>query len=167
MAMAMYSDSTPTSVLPAIAWGGLACGVLDITAALVVYGFFGARPMRLLQGIAAGLLGTKAFDGGVATAVLGLLCHFVIAFGAATVFVLASRRLPFLLRHSVVSGVLYGPVVYFVMSRVVVPLSAVRPRPFSFKMMLIGLTIHMFCVGLPIALATKRVVLDRQSSFPT
>jgi len=29
---------------------GFACGVLDITAALVVNGFFGLKPMRLLQG---------------------------------------------------------------------------------------------------------------------
>ena len=65
----------------AVLWAGLACGVLDITAALVVYGFFGAKPVRLLQGIASGLLGPKAFDGGLATALLGLLCHFVIAFG--------------------------------------------------------------------------------------
>jgi hypothetical protein len=39
----------------AILCAGLACGVLDITAALVVYGHYGRPPMRLLQGIAAGL----------------------------------------------------------------------------------------------------------------
>ncbi|SRR5713226_9633695 len=55
---------------------GFACGFLDITAALVVYGFFGLKPMRLLQGIASGLLGPKAFSGGLATALLG---YFVIS----------------------------------------------------------------------------------------
>lgn len=64
--------------LLAILWAGLACGTLDISAALVVYGYFGRRPLRLLQGIAAGLLGSRAFDGGMATAVLGLFCHFFI-----------------------------------------------------------------------------------------
>jgi len=52
--------------LHALLWAGFACGVLDITAALVVYGFFGLKPMRLLQGIASGLLGPNAFNGGVA-----------------------------------------------------------------------------------------------------
>ena len=142
--------------LRALLWAGFTCGVLDITAALVVYGFFGAKPMRLLQGIASGLLGTKAFNGGVATALLGLLCHFVIAFGAAAVFLVASRALPFLLQHAVVSGVLYGVAVYFFMNRIVVPLSAAAPRPFSLRLMIVGIVIHIFCVGLPISLTVRR-----------
>jgi hypothetical protein len=77
----------------ALLWAGFACGVLDSTAALVVYGFFGLKPIRLLQGIASGLLGTKAFSGGLATAVLGVFCHFLIAFGAAAVYLVASRAL--------------------------------------------------------------------------
>src|SRR5258707_12203656 len=85
------------NALHSLLWAGFACGVLDITAAFVVYGFFGLKPMRLLQGIASGLLGPNAFKGGVATALLGLLCHFVIAFGAAAVYVFASRAIPFLI----------------------------------------------------------------------
>lgn len=53
----------------AILLGGLACGVLDITAGIVVYGFFGVKPLRLLQGIASGLLGPGAFTGGIQTAI--------------------------------------------------------------------------------------------------
>src|SRR6266478_6911566 len=142
--------------LLAVVWGGLACGVLDITAALIVYGYLGAKPLRLLQGIAGGLLGARTYSGGVATALLGLLCHFVIAFSAAAVFVTASRLAPFLVRHAVLSGVLYGIAVYFFMNRVVVPLSAAAKFPFSFKMMVVGVVIHIFCVGLPIALAARR-----------
>src|SRR6266404_4336026 len=144
-----------TNALLAVAWGGFACGVLDITAALVVYGFFGAKPLRLLQGIAGGLLGPRSYSGGIATALLGLLCHFVIAFSAAAVYVAASRLAPFIVRHAVLSGALYGVAVYFFMNRIVVALSAAAKFPFSFKMMLIGVVIHIFCVGLPISLATR------------
>ena len=140
----------------AILVGGLACGVLDITAALVVYGYFGARSLRLLQGIAGGVLGPRTYGGGIGTALLGLLCHFVIAFSAAGVYVAASRVIPFLVQHAVVSGAFYGVAVYFFMNRVVVPLSAAAKFPFSFKMMVIGIVIHIFCVGLPIALAARR-----------
>lgn len=146
---------SPNAML-AVLWAGFACGVLDITAALVVYGFFGAKPMRLLQGIASGLLGPRAFDGGVATALLGLVCHFVIAFGAATVFFFASRSVGFLIEHAAVSGVLYGVAVYFFMNLIVVPLSAAAKRPFSLRMMIIGVIIHIFCVGLPISLTVLR-----------
>ena len=149
------SAPNPNTLL-AILWGGLLCGVLDITAAMVVYGSMGAKPLRLLQGIAPGLLGPRTYGGGIATALLGLLCHFVIAFSAAAVFVAASRMMPFLVRHAVLSGVLYGIAVYFFMSRVVVPLSAAAKFPFSLKMMVIGIIIHIFCVGLPIALAARR-----------
>jgi len=145
-----------TNALLAVAWGGFACGVLDITAALLVYGYFGAKPLRLLQGIAGGLLGPRTYSGGIATALLGLLCHFVIAFSAAAVYVGASRIMPFLVRHAVFSGALYGVAVYFFMNRIVVPLSAAAKFPYSFKMMVIGVVIHIFCVGLPIALAARR-----------
>ena len=140
----------------ALLCAGLACGCLDITAALVVYGFFGLKTMRLLQGIASGLLGQKAFSGGLATALLGLLCHFVVAFGAAAVYLAASRGLGFLIDHAIVSGLLYGIAVYFFMQYIVLPLSAVAKRPFSLQMMLIGVIIHIFCVGLPISLCVRR-----------
>ena len=148
-------QKNPDAML-ALLWAGLACGCLDITAALVVYGFFGLKPMRLLQGIASGLLGQKAFSGGLATALLGLLCHFVVAFGAAAVYLAASRGLGFLTEQAVISGALYGVAVYFFMQHIVLPLSAAAKRPFSLQMMLIGVVIHIFCVGLPISLCVRR-----------
>ena len=140
----------------AITIAGLACGVLDITAAIVVYGSMGLRPLRLLQGIAAGVLGPKSFQGGVSTAVLGLALHFVIALGAATVFFAASRSMRILVDQAALFGPLYGIAVYFFMNRIVVPLSGATKFPFSVKMMVIGVVIHIFCVGLPIALSIRR-----------
>jgi phage shock protein PspC (stress-responsive transcriptional regulator) len=140
----------------AISVAGLTCGVMDISAALVVYGLMGSKPLRLLQGIAGGILGPRTYSGGISTALLGLAFHFVIAFGAATIFFLASRVMPFLLNHAVLSGVFYGIAVYFFMNRVVVRLSAATKFPFSMKMMLIGVIIHIFCVGIPISLNIRR-----------
>ncbi len=140
----------------AISIAGLTCGTMDISAALVVYGLMGSKPLRLLQGIAGGILGPRTYSGGASTALLGLALHFVIAFGAATVFFLASRVVPLLLNHAVVSGVLYGIAVYFFMNRVVVQVSAATKFPFSIKMMLIGVIIHIFCVGIPISLSIRR-----------
>lgn len=140
----------------AIVTAGTICGIMDITAALVVYGMMGAKPLRLLQGIAGGVLGPHTYSGGIATALLGLALHFVIAFGAATVFFIASRGLHFLIDHAVFSGVLYGVAVYFFMQRVVIPLSKATRNPFSLKFMIIGVIIHIFCVGLPIALSIRK-----------
>src|SRR6266849_8756853 len=108
-ALSSLQNSNP---LLAILWAGFTCGTLDISAALVVYQYFGRPPMRLLQGIAAGVLGSRSFQGGLPTALLGLFCHFFIVFSAATVYLTASRWIPFLLEHGVISGALYGVAVF-------------------------------------------------------
>jgi len=140
----------------AIVAAGTICGIMDITAALVVYGMMGAKPLRLLQGIAGGVLGPDTYQGGLATALLGLMLHFVIAFGAATVFYIASRGIRFLVDSAALSGILYGIAVYFFMQRIVIPLSRAHRSPFSLKFMIIGIIIHIFCVGLPIAFSIRK-----------
>jgi hypothetical protein len=54
--------------LPTIASAGLIAGILDITSAFVIAGK-GTGSIRMLQGIASGLLGQRSFEGGMATAV--------------------------------------------------------------------------------------------------
>lgn len=148
----MLTDAKPSR---AILWAGLTAGALDITAACITnYLRAGMSPVRVLQSVASGLLGPGAFEGGAPVAALGLLLHFVIAFGAATLYVLASRKLRFLVEHPVVCGLLYGAVVYAFMNSVVVPLSA---APFEIPYNWVGLTVHLFCIGLPIGLITGRL----------
>jgi hypothetical protein len=155
-ASAIASSMHRSAAARAILSAGLVCGAMDITAAFLVYGYFGARPIPLLQGIAAGLLGRRSFSGGLATAALGLLCHFFIAFLAAVIYFGVSRAVPFLVEHAVISGILYGPIVYFFMQLVVLPLSRAVRRPFSMELTVIGVIIHIICVGLPIALLIRR-----------
>lgn len=144
--------------LPTILTAGFACGVLDLTAAFVVWGLRAhVGPVRIMQSIASGLLGGDAYHDGVKTAILGVAIHFLIATSAAAVFYVASRMLTFLTSHAVISGFLYGITVHIFMSFVVIPLSAspMRNAPFSPTPFLIGTLIHMFCVGLPIALVVR------------
>ena len=137
-----------------LAW--LIAGTLDITAAVITTLAYGRSPARMLQGIASGLLGTRSFEGGLKTSALGLLLHFVIAFGATIVYYAASRKLTFLVRQAVVSGILYGIAVYFFMQLVVIPLSAIGSRaPFRPYQLALGLIVHILCVGLPIALVIR------------
>src|SRR5262249_4095142 len=49
----------------AILSAGVVAGILDITAAVVLTLWHGGRPLRMLQGIASGLLGRAAFEGGL------------------------------------------------------------------------------------------------------
>ncbi|MBC8164439.1 MAG: hypothetical protein H7Y20_01060 [Bryobacteraceae bacterium] len=141
---------------PAILVGGLTAGILDIADAFVFFGLRGAKPLRILQSIASGLLGPKAYSGGWSTAILGGALHFSIAITAAAVYYFASRKLTFLKRSPVLSGLLYGVAVYLFMNAVVLPLSNFRTTTPSGSVLVNGLLAHMFLVGLPISLAVRR-----------
>jgi hypothetical protein len=138
-----------------IALTGLIVGAMDITSAFIIAISRGSTATRLLQFVASGLIGQKAFQGGAATAALGLGLHFVIAFSLVAVFYAASRRLAFLRRQAVVSGLIYGLIVFGVMNLIVLPLSAAKPRH-SLTGDLIQIGIHMFVIGLPTALLIRR-----------
>jgi hypothetical protein len=63
------TSSSSSNALLAIFWGGLACGVLDITQACVAWGIQNhLPPLRIFQSVASGLLGPKSFQGGAKTA---------------------------------------------------------------------------------------------------
>jgi len=143
----------------AIAWGGAACGILDALAASVQFRLKGIKPLKVWQGVACGLLGEQAFRDGWASGGLGLLLHFAIAFGAATVFVETCHAVPFLARAYWVCGPLYGVLVFLVMNLIVVPLSARPKRPASPQIVMTQLIIHILFVGLPIAMAANRFPL--------
>jgi hypothetical protein len=146
------------SPVRAIVAGTLVVGTLDALDAMAFFGLRnGVRPMRIFQSIAAGVLGPASFQGGARSAALGVFLHYVIAFGIVLVFFAASRRLKILTRHAVASGILYGIAAYFVMNRVVIPLSAIGPAstPVPWPVFANGILIHAFGVGLPAALFAR------------
>jgi uncharacterized membrane protein (GlpM family) len=142
----------------AIAYGTLTVGILDITDAIVFFGLRnGVRPIRIFQSIAAGLLGRDSFSGGIKTAILGGFLHFFIAFAIVTTFVLVSERLPALRRHAIAYGLAYGVAVYLFMNLVVLPLSLVGKPTFVLPVVINGVLIHMFGIGLPSSLFARAV----------
>jgi len=134
---------------------GLIVGAMDITSAFILAISRGSTATRLLQFVASGLIGKKAFEGGLGTAALGLGLHFVIAFSLVAVFYVASRSLPIVRRFAVIAGIVYGLIVFGVMNLIVLPLSAAKPRH-SLSGDLIQAGIHMFVIGLPTALLIRR-----------
>jgi hypothetical protein len=139
----------------------LVAGTLDISYA-IGYSYFhsGVSPQRLLQSVAAGAIGRDAaFAGGAVTAAAGLGFHYFIAFTITALFFLAASWRPALVRHPALTGPLYGIAVYVVMNWAVIPLSKIGPRPFPATLTLVtGLLVHMFCIGLPIALGARAAI---------
>jgi hypothetical protein len=137
--------------------GAVVAGTFDICwATTFSYLRSGVAPTRVLQFVASGALGPRAFQGGAATAAAGLGFHYLNALLVTAAFFLVVAWLPALIRRPFVVGPLYGIVVYVVMNYVVIPYSRIGPRPpRALAVAAPELLVHMFLIGLPIALAAR------------
>jgi uncharacterized membrane protein YagU involved in acid resistance len=152
---------------PAPGWvlaGGLIAGILDIAYACAFWLVKAdVSPVRILQSVAAGLLGDASFRGGATTAALGLGLHLIIATMMAVAYAVVARRWRMLIDRPWRYGIAYGLILYVVMNHVVVPLSAASPG--SRDPLWIGLTVavHALLIGVPIALAVRRAAARRET----
>lgn len=158
---ARISTSSPLMVSPRgavyVLAGGLVAGTLDIFYACAFWALrAGVPPRRIFQSVAAGLLGPASFAGGARTAALGLALHFFIATSmSVTYYVIASRYVA-LHRRPALYGASYGLLLYGIMNQVVVPLSAAAPGSTDRLWVTLSIAVHMFLIGVPIALAARR-----------
>jgi hypothetical protein len=155
------SDVRPgrPSAFDTIVFGGLAIGILDFLDASIFFpSYYGISFQSVWWGPASGLLGREAArGGGWNTALLGIFLHFVVAFCIATVYFGFTRFIPFLVRHPVVSGIVFGIIANYVMQCVVIPLSARGSSPTAVFGEPVGSILnsvigHALLVGLPVAL---------------
>lgn len=145
--------------------GWLVAGTMDITAAVTYYPLTAnVRPIRILQGIASGVLGPRAFQGGLETAGLGLALHYLIALIWTIVFLVAVRVFKPLLRNLIATGVAYGLLVWAVMTQIVLPLSNVRHTPFNLAAAIVAAVLVILCIGLPLAGIIGRYERARRAS---
>jgi hypothetical protein len=153
------SSNIRNSILRPIALGGLIIGTAD---GILYHGFVSSvingYPLILVyQYIASGALGESAFAGGIATALLGVLFHFMVAFIVAGVFILSANRISLLRRHSIIGSLLYGFGVFIVMNMIVIPLSAAPPLPVPTTTQLILVLLdHILVIGLPLGILVRR-----------
>lgn len=155
--------ATPNPRLPyAIFGAGALCATIDIVYACSFhYIASGTPPLRILQSIASGLLGPAAFHGGVSSAALGLVAHYVILIVAAALYAAAAATFPVLLRRAWLAGIVFGFGIWLTMNFAVLPLSA-APRftstPTSFYA---NLAVHVLVLGPVIALSLSYLLRRR------
>jgi hypothetical protein len=147
------------SALRALALGGAAVGVLDAADGVAYFGLTaGNNPIQVLQYIASGALGPRAFSGGLAAAVLGALIHFGLAYGFTAAFVLAWTRVEAIRRSWAVAGLAWGAAVWAFMNLLVLPLTRVRLSPITAGAAIHGIVGHALFVGLAAAIVARRVL---------
>ena len=111
----------------------------------------------VLQYMASGALGMAAFEGGIATALLGVIFHLIFSFVIAGVFILSASRIPLLRRYAIAGSLLCGLGVFIVMHMVVTPLSATPPIPApSIPGLIEDILEHILVVGLPLGILVQR-----------
>lgn len=142
---------------------GALVGIFDILYAWLTWSVVLGRAtaMQIPQSVAAGLLGRAAFRGGATTAALGLVLHFGIAYSWTGAYAVAVRRRA-ALRHAVrerrgavAVGLLYGVIIWLVMTLIVMRVSRATPTPVLSWVYLISTVQHALLVGLPIVLIVR------------
>jgi hypothetical protein len=109
-------------------------------------------------------MGPAAFEGGLNTAMFGLILHVGVALAWTALFAVAYARAAGLRRTTrgtagaVTVGAAYGTLVWLVMRLAVLPFVGARPNPVMSASFAAMLVVHIAFVGLAIAL----LVRDRQ-----
>lgn len=131
----------------------LLVGTLDISAAFInSYLRSGVSPFAVLRFIASGVLGNPAFEGGFPTALVGLFFHYFIAFCWTTIFFIVYPRLKISPRLKILTGLVYGIIIWVIMNLIVIPLSNTPEFTPGIVQIIVGICFVMFLVGMPISL---------------
>jgi len=140
--------------------GGVVAGTLDIVYACVFWAIKrGVSPVRILQRVAAGWLGEASMTAGWPSAALGFASQYLIAISMAVTYYLVAQRWKALWERPVLYGTAYGLLLYGIMNYVVVPLSRAGAGNKDPLWVGMSIAVHMFLIGLPIGLYTRRAVL--------
>jgi hypothetical protein len=142
---------------------GLIAGVLDGLAAVLLHLIRGGRtPERIFNFIASGVFGPSAMTGGTPMVIAGIGFHMVIATIWTAIFFFAARQFDVLRRQILAASVAYGIFVWIMMNKVVLPLSRVQlGGPPTWSSILIGATVLVVCIGLPVAVGAQRYFNQR------
>jgi len=153
------NESTDKPVLRFVLLGGFLAGLADFIYPTVKTVMAGKPWTQPWKGVASGLLGQAAREGGMEMVVLGAVLHFFICLsGAALLFVLVSR-VKFLPRQWIVLGILYGIAVLLTMNYVILPLSVIGHGIYPLEQLHIHAFWHIVLVGLPTAFFVSRAVV--------
>jgi hypothetical protein len=156
MTDSILKEGTPSRALATIFMAGGTAGAIDFIYASTMMMMAGQPATRAWMGVAAALLGKEAvIQVGMPMAAVGAALHFLITISAAAVFYLAAVRQPLLLKHRLLSAVVFGTLFLLAMNYVIVPLSVIgRPIYVGTSRIVRELITHIIVIGVPISLIT-------------
>jgi hypothetical protein len=121
--------------------------------------------VNILVYISSGIFGNDAFTmDRTAMGVLGMACHYFIAFAWTLLFFTVYPRMPFLSRNRFLTGVGYGVFVWTMMSQIIVKLSNTPKGPFKLSGAIINAGILCVAIGIPLSYLAYRHYYGRKGS---
>ncbi|MGC1241182.1 MAG: hypothetical protein WA874_06330 [Chryseosolibacter sp.] len=132
-----------------------------LAAVVMTYVMHDRPPVFVFQYIASGLLGLDAFSGGLTSAFLGLVIHFLISSTWTLVFFILNRPMSAIISSRLAIGILYGIVIWIFMNLAILPLSRVPEGPRSWQQILTGITALILAAGLPMSFRFERFYSGR------
>jgi hypothetical protein len=162
------AESIPTSnYQPApsrlVLLGGFLAGLVDFIYPTVTTVMAGGPWTRPWKGVASGLLGPSAHQGGLEMVALGAGLHWFINIVAAFVLYGVVRKLRFLPRQWLVLAVIHGIAVLLAMNYVILPLSAIGRGIYPLDQLHVHAFWHIVLVGLPVGYFVARALRKSES----
>jgi hypothetical protein len=147
--MTLETPERPSlTTLQAILYGAGVVGGIDFAYATLFVVYRGRPWYRPWQGVASAVLGADSFKGGYPSALLGVFLHFTVAACIVGVYLIASRWISILRQKTLLSGLAYGVIAFFVMNLLVVPLTRIGRQPLVWSAFNVGgLLLHTFLLG--------------------
>jgi hypothetical protein len=143
--------------------GGFFAGLADFVYPTVKTVLDGGSWMRPWKGVAGGLLGKRAHEGGLEMVVLGAALHWFICLGAAAILHFVVSRVRWLPRQWIALGVLHGIAVLLTMNYLILPLSAIGRGIYPLESIHVHAFWHIVLVGLPTAFFVSRALKETSS----
>lgn len=147
-----------TSVRAALLAGIAGNIAISIYLSIALPLFFNISPLLLFQWDGSNIVGASAYTGGWGSAALGFFFNFIVAIGWSTLFVVAYRAVPAVRREAAVSGLLFGILVWLVMSFIIVPMGRADHPSTHFPALLNAIVAHTLFFGLPVALVVRNTL---------
>ncbi|AOH86168.1 hypothetical protein AWL63_21625 [Sphingomonas panacis] len=142
-------------------WRGLVLATAVSGTLLLLAGFAGAiwsggSPLAMLTSTASSVIGDAAWRAPVIGPLLGLLVHFVLIGVIVDLYVIVAIRMPALVRHWRIAGVLFGILAWVLRTVIASP----RDWPPAFlnltlREAFVQMLLHILLLGLPTAMLTR------------
>jgi hypothetical protein len=157
------AQAVPTPNYTASRWrlvllGGFLAGQADFIYPTVKTVLAGDPWFRPWKGVASGLLGSRAHQGGLEMAALGAALHWFICLAAAAILYLVVSRLRFLPRAWWALAILHGVAVLLTMNYVILPLSVIGRGIYPLESLHVHAFWHIVLVGLPTGFFVSRAL---------